>query len=163
MLARQIVIGFGVAVIFPLLVYYGVATFDSPPHMRSVPMPTQPFNATAQERDAYWQARKVYDEELKRALAEYTVAAQAFARTLILVTAPVGVAAILIGAFMQLQSIGTGLIFGGITTVGFGYWSYWQFLENWMRFVSLLAGFAILVFVAYRQFAVTRSSHASPA
>ena|SRR5580658_9861980 len=31
MLARQIAIGFGIAVIFPLLIYYGVATFHSPP------------------------------------------------------------------------------------------------------------------------------------
>jgi len=32
MLARQIAIGFGIAVIFPLLVYYGVATFYPPPN-----------------------------------------------------------------------------------------------------------------------------------
>jgi hypothetical protein len=31
MLARQIAIGFGIAVIFPLPVYYGVATIFPPP------------------------------------------------------------------------------------------------------------------------------------
>jgi uncharacterized membrane protein YphA (DoxX/SURF4 family) len=161
MLARQIAIGFGIAVIFPLLVYYGVATFDPPPHMESITMPTVMPNPTPEERLAYQQARKAFDEQFKRARDEYLAAEKAFVRILILVSTPLGVAAILIGAFTRLHSIGTGLILGGIATVGFGYWNYWQFLADWMRFVSLLAGFAILVFVAYRQFAVTRGSPAS--
>ena len=54
-----------------------------------------------------------------------------------------------------------GLIFGGIETLAFGYWNYWQYLDDWMRFVSLIAGFCILVFVGYRQFSGARSPSAS--
>jgi len=35
--------------------------------------------------------------------------------------------------------------------------NYWQYLEDWIRFVSLLAGFAILVFVGYRRVAPSPS------
>ena len=75
-----------------------------------------------------------------------------------MVTTPVGVVAILVGASLALNSIGTGLIFGGIFTVAWGYWSYWQYLDDWIRFVFLLAGFAILILVGYRRIA---SGHAS--
>jgi hypothetical protein len=42
--ARQIAIGFGIAVIFPLLVYYGVATSDPPPHMQFARIPSAPVS-----------------------------------------------------------------------------------------------------------------------
>jgi hypothetical protein len=71
----------------------------------------------------------------------------------VVVATPLGVAAILIGAYLAFHAIGTGLIFGGTFTVTSGYWSYWQYLDNWVPFISLLAGFAILLFVGYRRVA----------
>src|SRR5713226_4040912 len=108
MLARQIAIGFGIAVIFPLLVYYGVRTFHPAPNRAnyfSAYVPPAP-TATAQER-------KDYADKQRQERESYDTAAKAFARVLILVTTPLGVAAILIGAFLPIHAIGTGLIFGG--------------------------------------------------
>jgi hypothetical protein len=163
MLARQIAIGFGIAIIFPLLVYYGVATFNPPPHMEAVSAPVRILaaNATAEERNAYAEERKTYSDELQHRRDAYGAAAKIFARTLVMISTPLGIAAILLGAFLPLHAIGTGLIFGGIEAVAFGYWTYWQYLEDWMRFVSLLAGFCILVFVGYRQFSGARSQRVS--
>jgi hypothetical protein len=48
------------------------------------------------------------------------------------------------------------MIFGGIFAVGAGYWGYWSFLDDWVRFVSLLVGFLILLFVGY--FRVARAA-----
>jgi hypothetical protein len=127
MLARQIAIGFGIAVIFPLLVYYGVSSFHPAPRMADFVGNTAAFNAAAKE----------------------------FSRILIYVATPLGIAAILIGSYTRLNSIGTGLIFGGIVAVALGYANHWASLDDWVRFVSLLAGFAVLLFVGYRQFAGT--------
>ena len=69
--------------------------------------------------------------------------AKEFARILIIVSTPLGVAAILVGAYLSFQAVGTGLIFGGILAISWGYWSYWWYLDDWIRFVSLLAGFAV--------------------
>jgi hypothetical protein len=52
------------------------------------------------------------------------------------------------------------LIFGGIFTVAWGYWSYWSYLDDRVRFVSLLAGLAILLFVGIRR--TTRTNVAKP-
>jgi hypothetical protein len=155
MLARQIAVGFGIALIFPLLVYYGVATFFPPPKFQEMVTAVARFvppNGTAEEH-------KAYDEQVQKRQEQqqaYNAAAKSFARTLVLISTPLGVAAILIGAYLALHSIGTGLIFGGIFAVTWGYWIYWQYLEDWMRFVSLLAGFAILVFVGYRRISGSR-------
>jgi hypothetical protein len=163
MLARQIAIGFGIAMIFPLLVYYGVATFNAPPRLQALsgPIRIMPQNATPEERNTYLAERKADADEQQSRRDAYAAAAKIFARTLLIVSTPLGVAAIFAGAFLALHSIGTGLIFGGIETLAFGYWNYWQYLDDWMRFVSLVAGFCILVFVGYQQFSGVRSPSGS--
>jgi hypothetical protein len=157
MLARQIAIGFGIAIIFPLLIYYGVSTFYPPPKTENfiktncAPGP----EATAEQRRECAEKRRIEGQA-------YTATAREFARRLVFVAAPLGVAAILIGAYLPLYAIGTGLIFGGIFTVTFGYWGYWQYLEDWVRFISLLVGFAILLFIGYRRVASVRASPDAP-
>ncbi|MFZ0527448.1 MAG: hypothetical protein WA776_12790 [Xanthobacteraceae bacterium] len=164
MLARQIAIGFGIAVIFPLLVYYGVASIYPPPEMQYVasaiivPGP----NATPEERQKYQDEQRQWQKEQHERSETYKAAAKDFARHLIIVAAPLGVAAILIGAYLPLYAIGTGLIFGGIFAAGSGYWSYWGYLENWVRFASLLAGFLILLFVGYYRVAGSNTRAGAP-
>ncbi len=144
MLARQIAIGFGLAVMFPLLVYYGVSTVHPAPKFQIIVTATLPPNATPDERREYTEQRRKQQEL-------FDTEARDFARVLIAVATPLGVAAILVGAYLPLYTVGTGLIFGGIMSVVWGYWTYWSYLEDWMRFVSLLAGFAILLFVGFRK------------
>ncbi len=155
MLARQIAIGFGIAVIFPLLVFYGVSTFYPAPKfigtdtecMYRAVTPEQRVECVQKDRAA----REVHD-----------AAAKEFSWRLIIVGTPRGVAALLIGAYLTFYAIGTGLILGGIFTVTFGYWGYWQYIEDWARLVSLLVGFVILLFLGYRGRASIRSHSHTP-
>ena len=159
MLARQIAIGFGIAIIFPLLVYYGIATIYPPPKRVVVPSVTLSLperDATAEDRQKYRVEEEKRREERQKSEETYNAAAREFARRMVIISTPLGVAAIFIGAYISLFAIGTGLIFGGIFSVASGYWGYWNFLEDWVRFVSLLAGFLILLFVGY--FRVARAA-----
>jgi hypothetical protein len=152
MLARQIAIGFGIAVIFPLLVYYGVATFHPAPQRQAVVAAViMPPNSTAEERQTFSEKQRERQQKQQEQNDAFKSAAKDFARHLVIISTPLGIAAILVGAYLPLHAIGTGLIFGGIFTVAWGYWSYWFYLEDWVRFVSLLAGFLILLFVGYRR------------
>jgi len=119
MLAGQIAIGFGFAVIFPLLVYYGAATFYPPPNRADsfAELVSPGPSASAEER-------KEYSD--RKTASDYSAAAKTFSRVLVLVATPLGVAAIFIGAFLSIHAIGTGLILGGIASVAFGYYGYWQ-------------------------------------
>jgi hypothetical protein len=160
MLARQIAIGFGIAVIFPFLVYYGVATIYKAPQMQyAVTRAIMPPNPTPEERQKYMQEQQAQRQEQNKRQEEYKIAAKDFARHLVTIATPLGVAAVFVGAYLPLYAIGTGLIFAGIFTVGFGYWNYWSFLEDWIRFVSLFAGFLI---VGYYRVAGTTTRADSP-
>jgi hypothetical protein len=151
MLARQIVVGFGLAAIFPWLIYFGLSTFYPAPKTQdyygSVSAQPPPPTATAEERRAY------ADEQQKKRDA-FNVAARDFARVLFTVSTVLGVAAILIGAYLPSHVIGAGLIIGGILSLGLvGHLGYQQHLDDWIRFTSLLAGFGALLFVGYRKLA----------
>jgi uncharacterized membrane protein YphA (DoxX/SURF4 family) len=111
---------------------------------------TPPSTAPAEER-------KAYNDEQQRRQQAFAAAAKDFGRVLIIVSTIVGVAAILIGAYFPIHAIGTGLIVGGIFAVGWGYWTYWPYLDDWIRFVSLLIAFAILLFVGYRRLGLSRT------
>jgi hypothetical protein len=152
MVARQIAIGFGIAVIFPLLLYYGVSTYQPAPKYAV-------FFATAAEAQ-----RPPANPDEQRALAEkrqieqkaYEAAAKTFAAALFRVATPLGILAILLGSYLPFPAVGSGLVFGGIFAAAEGYWFYWLFLEDWMRFVSLAVTFAALVFVGVRKVPTAR-------
>lgn len=151
MLAKKFGFGFGIAIILPLLVHYGVSTFSPPPK----------WNDYSSNRDyaAYQngtvEEKKKMDNEWQRQTQvrsqEREAKQKRFAKNLYYVAVPVGLAAIIIGSFLSIQAIGAGLIFGGIFTTVNGYCWYWNHLEDWMRFLSLLVTFVVLIYLAYKR------------
>jgi hypothetical protein len=138
MLAKKLALGFGLAIIFPMMIHYGVSTFSSEPKFESYAKQEE-FNKTATPQE------KIQKEEVRES------AQKQFEKHLYMVAVPLGLAAILIGAFSRVQSIGSGLMIGGIFSITDGYINYWSYLEDWMRFLSLLAAFAILLIVGYKK------------
>lgn len=149
MLAKKFALGFGIAIILPMLVHYGVSTFSPAPkwdnyydnysyqrYDKATPEERVQLDKERKEKDKIWQ------EKLK-----------IFQRNLFFVSVPVGIACIVIGAIMPIQAIGTGLMFGGIFSLTEGYMFYWSELQDWMRFLSLLVAFIVLIFVGYRRLA----------
>ena len=106
-------------------------------------------NATPEERQKYKEEQQKRQEEQRKLNDEYNAAARNFARHLVTISTSLGVAAILIGAYIPPYAIGTGLIFGGIFSVGTSYWVSWDYVDEWIRFASLLAGLLVLLFVGY--------------
>jgi hypothetical protein len=156
MLAREIAIGFGIAIVFPLLIYYGVSTFTHRPqwndyHKAVVYNPT----STPEQRRAALETQKAET-------AAYTQAERAFSFRLLCIAAPLGYIAIVFGALRPPTGLHVGLMFGGIFAIINGYWSHWAYLEDWLRFVSLLVAMAVLMLVAYRRFPSTAANPWSP-
>jgi hypothetical protein len=145
MLGRQIAIGFGVAIIFPMLIYYGVSTFSPPPNLRDVVQTENRPGATPEQRGEPANKHKTVT-------TSYEEASRLFSLRLLCVAAPLGYAAILLGSFRMSSGLGAGFMFGGILSVVDGYLLYWSYIENWLPFVSLLVALALLIFVSYRQF-----------
>lgn len=149
-------VGFGIAVIFPMLVHYGVSTFSPPPDWNDYRMPEWEVlqeTATAEERQAMEAERSAVRER-------FDEHAKTFARRLFWVAVPLALAALIAGAMLQVPTIGTGLIFGAIFTLIGAFGNYWRFLPPGLRFASLLVAFVALVAIGYRQFAPKGSNDA---
>jgi hypothetical protein len=147
MLAKKIAVGFGIAVIFPMLAHYGARTLQTPPHWEDYARPMLPGKyetLTPEERLEFETEQQ--ELETKRRAEE-----KKFQKVLFSVTVPSGIAAILAGAWVPLAAVGTGLIFGGILSLIDGYIHYWSELPDGLRFLSLLAGFGVLLFVGMRK------------
>ena len=74
-----------------------------------------------------------------------------FQTHLFYVAVPFGLTAIIVGTFLPIQAIGTGLMFGGIFSICNGYINYWNELPDSLRFISLLASFIVLVIVGTKK------------
>jgi hypothetical protein len=144
-LAKKIALAFGIAVIFPWLVHYGVSTFWPQPKWEDymVQGGYDPAASRPEREQRQAEQRKLQDSK--------KAADKVFAVHLFAIAAPLGLAAILCGAFLRVQSVGTGLMFGGIFSVCDGYVNYWRELPDALRFVSLLAAFIVLVWVGYKK------------
>ena len=148
MIAKKIALGFGIAVILPMMVHFGVSTFSPRPKRQDY----QVENYYQRYKRATTNEKIELEKEKSRLNKEFKEHKKRFQIHLFLVSAPVGIAAIIVGSVIVVQSIGTGLIFGGIFALLNGYRWYWSELQDWMRFLSLLVAFIILIFIGYRKF-----------
>lgn len=145
MLAKRIALSFGLAVIFPLLVHYGVRTFSPEPRWEDYQAAPFDFGTATKEE------RRQHQAEVRRLQEQQRAAEKHFQTVLFFAAVPLGLAAILCGAFLSAQAVGTGLILGGIFSVCDGYISYWDELADALRFISLLVTFGVLLFIGYRK------------
>ena len=71
-------------------------------------------------------------------------------RNVFLIALPLAIAIIIVGAFLfSLESVGAGLMGGGVGTLIYGAGAYWPYSENWIRFVISLVGLVILIWFTY--------------
>jgi len=138
MLALQLVIGVGIALLFPLLIYTGVATVKAPPK------PSSRTDLKAETSEEIKQANRV---RIERDREELRRARVAYAKILFTVMAPAGLAAVIGGYLIGVNAIGVGLLAGGILCLVYGYAGYWNALPMPLRFVSVLAGLLMLLFI----------------
>ena len=148
MLARQIAVGWGIAVVFPLLVYYAVAVLSPPPQLNfNAAAVTVAPNASPEQRQQALQQRQ---QALREAQQVYAEKEHHFTLLLFLIAVPLGLAAILSGGWGRPHAIGTGFLLGGILTVGQGCYFNWFYLDKSLRFLSLLAALLALLFAGFR-------------
>ena len=136
MIAKKFALAFGIAVVFPAMIHYGVSSLSPEPRWQDyhVAPLIDSNSAEYQKKDA-----------------EYKAAEKVFEKHLFAVAVPLGLITIIVGAFLGVQAIGTGLMFGGIFSVSDGYFNYWSELSPQLKFSSLLAAFIVLLVVGYRK------------
>jgi len=146
MLAKRFGIGVGIAVLLPMLVHYGVSTFSPSPKWKDY----YQYDYSS-EKDKTPEQKAAAQKERKEKRKAFDARRKTFEQKLFYVATPVGIAAIIVGSYLAVQAVGAGLIFGGIFTMIDGYCWYWSQLADWMRFLSLLIAFVVLVVIGYRK------------
>jgi hypothetical protein len=136
MIAKKFALAFGIAVVLPAMIHYGVSTFSPEPRWQD------------------YHVKPLIDSnsaEYQKQDAEYRAAEKVFEKHLFAVAVPLGLITVIVGAFLAVPAIGTGLMFGGIFSVSDGYFNYWSELSAQLKFFSLLAAFIVLLVVGYRK------------
>ena len=147
MLAKKFAIGIGIAIIFPMMIHYGVSTFKPRPKWEDYKIK----NYYERHEDAPPQEKRQLEAEQNRLDNSRRDAEKRFETRLFFVAVPFGIIAIGTGAFLSIQAIGTGLMFGGIFSIVDGYINYWSELSDGLRFISLLIAFIVLIIVGYKK------------
>jgi hypothetical protein len=151
MQGHHLVIAFLIAALYPLLVFESVRAYHpfQRPQFQVVASlslgPSTPEELKAQEER--YRAGQKRLQEIRAAAAQ---AESLFYRALILVATPLGVATMILGSCLKLPAVGTGMVIGGFVSVTNAYWGYWSQLDDRTRYVSILLGIFLLVFIWHR-------------
>ncbi len=80
-----------------------------------------------------------YDDEMKK-----------YSKNVFLIAVPLGILIIALGVFFfSLESVGVGLMGGGIGTLIFGIGRYWGYADNWLKFSISLVGLIAIIGISY--------------
>lgn len=80
----------------------------------------------------------------------YDSALESYHRNLFLITLPLGIALVILGALVfGLEAVGAGLMGGGVGTILYGIGGYWRYSDNLIKFLLSLVGLIIVIKVAY--------------
>ncbi len=73
-----------------------------------------------------------------------------YSRNVFLIALPLGILIITLGAYLfALESVGAGLMGGGVGTLIFGAGGYWRYADEWLKFILSLIGLVVLIFFTY--------------
>ena len=89
--------------------------------------------------DLYYDCNKKLEEESKN-----------YSKTVFIISVPIGVVLIALGGiFFVLESVGVGIMLGGVVTLIYGAQTYWPNAGSMGRFLISLVGLIFLIILAY--------------
>lgn len=147
MLARKIILGFGFAVLLPMLIHYGIELISPRPDWKEY----QVQNYYERHQRASPEEQERLEAEKNRLDEQRQTAEKRWSQTHFFAGVPIGILVILLGSLIRVQAVGGGLMLGGIFTFTEGCVWYWGDLEPVGRFLVLLAAFAVLLWIGYQR------------
>jgi hypothetical protein len=143
-IVKQIAIWLSIAVLLPLSVWFGTSAVSPPPdwkeYARSI------ARVDEKTRDATSASEKeTFRQEKDRRQAELDEEERVFFCVMFWAAYPIGLLAIIIGIFFPVQVIGAGLMFGGLSSLTAGCYSYWDKMDGWLRFGSLVVALVVVL------------------
>lgn len=145
MAIKNFALGFAIAVMLPFAVHYGVITFS--PAAKYYCVSKDDFvkaQGAAQDSRTMTSEQAAIKVKLE---AEYDGGNKRFSKHLFFVAVPAGILLIATGLVILIPGIDSGLMFGGLLTLMYGFFTYWSDLPVGVRFVSLVGGLALFIVI----------------
>ena len=150
-LVKQIAVWLGIWALLPLAVWYGTSVFSPPPDWKSYAKSNARLNEKIQNAKVEADKENLRQEQ-DRLEKEQDAEERVFYGNMFWVAYPVGLLAIVIGIFYPVQVVGAGLMFGGLSSLGMGCYSYWDRMDVSLQFASLLVVFVLLLILGTWRF-----------
>ena len=139
------ILAIAIAIIFVMFVGYGIETFyDSPDYSdfcdeRSV-------LARFEEPQ---ELNKSYFEECRE---EYDSVREPYNRNVFIIALVIGMIAIIVGGvILSIESVGSGIMGGGVLLVIYGTMRYWGEMSKYIRIIILGLVLAVLIWIGYKK------------
>jgi len=81
---------------------------------------------------------------------DFQNANEIYTKKVFFIAAPLGVIIIAVGALIfGLEFVGAGLMAGGVGVIFYGVMGYWQYTSDWLKFIILLIGLVVVIWIGY--------------
>ena|SRR3989338_6422582 len=167
---KKWILSIAIAIVFTLFINYSISTFFDEPRYDIFCTQDRNFNATTSTQceaiggkwttGGGYYTKPVYTEEnyvTGTCDYDYTCrtnleqAQQEYQRNGFLVSIITGGIALLLGLFLTLPSVATGLSLGGLLTIFIGTVSYWGYLSKYIRVLILGILLLALIWTGYKK------------
>ena len=155
-LLKQVALWLGIVVLLPLVAWFGTSAFHPPPDPDRYVKPAERVAERIKDTKDETQKEQLRDEK-DRLDREREEAWRAYYRAMFWVAYPVGLVAVIVGTFVGVQVVGSALMYGGLASLTTGCYSYWDRMDGWLRFGSLLVALAVLLALGIWRFRPRRS------
>ncbi len=145
MLARKIILGFGLAIVIPMLVHFGVDLLNPKPKFSDYDVK----NYYEKHQRASVDEQIQLEEEKNKQDDQYRSAQRNWRQTLFYFAVPIGIIIVILGSMICNHAVGSGMMLGGIFTFTDGCFWFWHDLEPVGRFIALLCAFLCLIWIGH--------------
>lgn len=103
-------------------------------------------------RDSPSEQPSGYCDLYSRCQKEYQEAEEPYARNSFIIIIILGLSAVIIGAYLKLQSVSAGIMGGGVLVMLYAAIRFWRNLDEYLRFTILVITLAVLIWIGYKKF-----------
>ncbi len=128
----------------PLTVWYGTNVFSPPPNWKEYTRSAERIEERIRDAKGEREKERLRDEK-DRLDEKKEGEERVYYKHMFWVAYPVGLVAIVLGTFFPVQAVGAGLMFGGLSSLAAGCYSYWDKMTDQLRFGSLVVALGVVV------------------
>ncbi|MDP3734246.1 MAG: hypothetical protein Q8R37_03375 [Nanoarchaeota archaeon] len=161
---KKVIVAIAIALIFALFIGYGIEVFNPTPKYDKF-CPQRIYEArdetSCTEAGGVWQedtsvaAPKPvpagYCNQPKECYEDFDQAAAKHDKMVFIIAVIFGLAGIVTGIILQKETVGVGLLIGGILTILYGTIRYWQHANSTLKFILLGIVLAVLIWIGYKK------------